>query len=192
MTSLDVQTVDRAFRQLNRPVWIITAAAGSRRGGLVATWVSPASLDPQRPVLLAALAPNHFTTELIQASGAFAAHLLNPDEIGYAWRFGLSSGRNEDKFAGIEPQGAATGSPILGDVGTWLDCWVFKQHSAGDRILFWADVLAGKCESNAHPLGEQDLLGAATPEQKRKMRDNLLADIGFLRPLADVWRSQPG
>lgn len=46
---------------LDREIWVVTAAAGARRGALTATWVSPVSVDPDRPMLLAGLAPNHFT-----------------------------------------------------------------------------------------------------------------------------------
>src|SRR5438132_216552 len=60
----ELDEIDSALRLVDRELWIITASDGPRRGGLVATWVSVASIDRQRPVLLACLAPNRFTTEL--------------------------------------------------------------------------------------------------------------------------------
>lgn len=190
MTVFDPQTVEGVFRLVERPVWIVTAAAGARRGGLVATWVYKASLDEQRPVLLAALAPNHFTTELVLASRALAAHLLAPQQIDYAWRFGLSSGRDRDKFAGLGPTAASTGSPILPGVLAWLDCRVVKHYDAGDRLLFWADVLAGEHHGDEQALTEQQLLSLATAEQKQTLKANLVADIELLRPLGDAWRQR--
>jgi len=192
MTPVDPQAIDEVFQLLDRPVWIITAAAGPRRGGLVATWVSQASLDVGRSVLLAAIAPTHFTAELILESQAFAAHLLTREQIEHAWRFGLGSGRQRDKLSGIEVTTAETGSPILPDVLAWLDCRVIKHYDAGDRLLFWADVLAGRRTDGQPPLREHELLGLASPEQKRRLKDNLLSDIGLLRPLADAWRQRPG
>src|SRR2546429_1095460 len=91
-----------ALRLIDREMWIVTAASGERRGGLVATWVSAASIDRERPVLLAGLAPNHFTTELVQTSRAFAAHLLRPQQTDLAWNFGRDSGRDRNKFAGLQ------------------------------------------------------------------------------------------
>ena len=67
----DLRSIDEALRLVDREIWVVTAAAGERRGGLVATWVSAASIDAKRPVLLAGLAPNHFTTELVQAGNVF-------------------------------------------------------------------------------------------------------------------------
>jgi flavin reductase (DIM6/NTAB) family NADH-FMN oxidoreductase RutF len=190
MSEFNPQPTDDVFQLLDRPVWIVTAAAGPRRGGLVATWVNQASLDPRQPVLLAAIAPNHFTAELIRERQAFAAHLLAPSQVDYAWRFGLGSGRSHDKLAGIEASTAATGSPILPGVLAWLDCRVIKTYDAGDRLFFWADVLAGRRSAGPSPLGERELLSLATAEQKRQLKDNLLSDTSLLRPLADAWRQR--
>src|SRR6478752_7569707 len=102
MTNDKLDEIDAALRLIARDLWIVTAHDGPRRGGLVATWVSAASIDRERPVLLAGLGPNHFTTELVQASRSFAAHLLRPDQTELAWNFARDSGRNRDKLAGIK------------------------------------------------------------------------------------------
>src|SRR6476661_3212908 len=104
--------IDAALRLFDREIWIVAAADGPRRSGLVATWVSTASIDPERPVLLAGLAPNHFTTELVQSSKAFAAHLLRPEQTELSWNFARDSGRGRDKFTDLEVQTHETGSPI--------------------------------------------------------------------------------
>ena len=83
--------VDDIFRLIDREVWIVTSAAGSRRGGLTATHVARASIDPAAHLAIAAIAPNHFTAELIDASGAFALHLITAAQIEHAWRFGIGS-----------------------------------------------------------------------------------------------------
>src|SRR5436190_17739332 len=105
--------IDAALRLIDREVWIITATDGPSRAGLVATCVSSASIDRQRPVLLAGLAPNHFTTELVQTSRAFAAHLLRPQQTELAWNFARDSGRDRNKFADLGVETHDTGSPIL-------------------------------------------------------------------------------
>src|SRR5262245_5765886 len=108
----NLDQIDAALRHLDRELWVVTSASGARRGGLLATWVSIASIDRQRPVLVAGLSANHFTTELVQASSSFAAHLLRPEQIDLAWNFARDSGRSRDKFAGLEVQSNETGSPI--------------------------------------------------------------------------------
>src|SRR3954465_4170009 len=92
MTTENLDKINAALRLIDRDLWIVTAHDGPRRGVLVATWVSVASIDPQRPVLLAGLGPNHFTTELVQASRSFGAHLLRPDQTELAWNFSRACG----------------------------------------------------------------------------------------------------
>src|SRR5690349_2128480 len=90
---------DSLFRQLERELWVVTAHNGTRGGGLVATWVSQASIDPQTPTVATAIAVNHFTRELIDAGRSFGLHLLRPEQIDLVWRFAMSSGRDVDKLS---------------------------------------------------------------------------------------------
>src|SRR6476659_8779395 len=113
--STDFSAIDTAFRLVNREIWILTAAHCQRRSGLCATWVSLASLDPQRPVVVAGLGPHHFTTEMVRPSGLFGLHLLRPDQAELALNFALGSGRDRDKFAGLAVEAGPTTAPLLAD-----------------------------------------------------------------------------
>ena len=181
--------IDAVFRTIDRPVWIVTAADGHRRGGLTATWVYQASLDAEAPVAVAGIAPGHFTAELIAASGFFAAHLLTPEQAPLALRFAISSGRETDKLAGLEHVLGLTGCPILSDCLAWLECKVFHAHSTGDRYFYWADVVAGESVSAALPLTERELFAAAGEDDKRRLKELLATDIAAQRPLRAAWRN---
>jgi flavin reductase (DIM6/NTAB) family NADH-FMN oxidoreductase RutF len=178
------------LRQVNREIWIVTSGSNDVRGGCVATWISQASIDPDRPTIVAGIAPNHFTAQLIDQSGCFAAHLISPDQIDLAWRFGLESGRNKDKFQGLSIQTAETGSPILAESLSWLDCRVFYRLDAGDRIFYWADVVGASKVGHAAPLREHELFARATPDQLSLLKANLEADLAIQRPLLDLWRNR--
>ena len=184
----NLDQIDAALRLLDRELWIVTAASGDRRGGLLATWVSVASIDPQRPVLVAGLAPNHFTTELVQAGNSFAAHLLRPDQFNLAYNFAHDSGRTRDKFVGLEVQFHETSSPLLTDCLAWFDCRVYARHSTGDRLYFWANVVGTlRVPSNELPLREHSFFNALTPHQRQTLAANREADI-----LANRSRLPPG
>lgn len=193
--SNDPQVFESVFRSTNRPVWIITASAAGRRNGLVATWVMPASLEPSQPMVMTAIAPIHFTADLIRESQAFALHLLGPQHIEHCWRFGLDSGRGHpcqpgrDKLSGLDTATAATGSPILADCLAWFDCRVVTCYDGGDRLYFWAEPIASQLVASGEPLRENELIAAASPEQKQRLKSNLAADIETLRPLRDAWRT---
>src|SRR5437764_15260882 len=121
---MDATAASTLFACLDPPLWLVTAAADGRRGGLIATFVSEASIAPDLPRVLVGLARQHHTWELVEASGAFALHLLGEDRLDWVWRFGLQSGRSRDKFEGLEAGAAATGSPVLEGAVGWLDCRV--------------------------------------------------------------------
>ena len=87
------------FSCLDRELWLITARAGERQSGLIATNVSNASLVADLPRITVGLAKHHFTHELIHNSRAFCMHLLNESHIDWVWRFGVHSGRDTDKPA---------------------------------------------------------------------------------------------
>src|ERR1700722_9361684 len=99
--SMDFAAASALFGRIDQALWLVTACAGSHRGGLIATFVSKASLVPELPRVLVGLARQHHTCQLIEASGAFGLHLLDEAHLSWVWRFGLQSGRDCDKLAGL-------------------------------------------------------------------------------------------
>src|SRR5262245_34991414 len=112
---MDPAAVSAVFAQVDPAVWLITARAGERQGGLIATFVSQASIVPEAPRVVVGMARHHHTWELVEASGAFALHLLGEEQLDWVWRFGLQSGRHQDKLAGLAAHSGITGSPLLAD-----------------------------------------------------------------------------
>ena len=121
--------IEQVFGLIDREIWIVTAAAGDKRGGLVATWVSQASIDENTPTVVIGIAANHYTCELIELSSAFALHLLRPDQAEVAWNFASGSGRDRDKLALLAAHTEGTESPVLDECLAWLDCRVFFRFA---------------------------------------------------------------
>ena len=184
--------IDALLRLVDREVWIVTAAAGGRRGALTATWVAQASIDRERPVILAGLAPNHFTTELVEEGQAFVAHLLSESQAGLAWNFAKDSGRQRDKLAGLATAESSAGCPILPDCLAWFDCRVFARYDAGDRLFYWADVVAAEKRGTGSPLREQAFISSLTDDQRRLLAAQREADVQIQRLLTDQWRAKCG
>jgi flavin reductase (DIM6/NTAB) family NADH-FMN oxidoreductase RutF len=186
--------IEEVFRLVDREIWIVTASDGKARGGLCATWVSQSSLDPQKPVVLLGIAPNHFTRELIDRSGRCGLHLLRPDQTEIALRFAIGSGREKDKLAGLATSESLSEPPRLRDALAWLECQILSHYDGGDRIYYWADVVAGSIATTSSgmgpPLREKGLLAAATQDQRRLLKENRQFDIELHRPLHQAWRDQ--
>ncbi|MGC6450281.1 MAG: flavin reductase family protein [Pirellulaceae bacterium] len=176
-----VVQAESIFRSLNREVWVVTSSTAEARGGLLATWVSQASLDPEKPVLLAGLAPNHHTTRLVQESGILAAHLLTQDQQELAWNFARDSGRTRDKLAACELAESDSGIPILQACHSILVGSVFAKVETGDRVYFWADIIEAQCHSNSSPLCEQEFIRWCDDSKKLILKKDKQGDVALQR-----------
>ena len=135
------------------------------------------------------IARQHHTWGLIEGSGRFALHLLYPRQIDLVWRFGLASGHQTDKFAGLTPATTPGGQPLIHEALAWLDCRVEACLNTGDRSIYLAAVTDGASIANALPLGVQALLAAAPP-LRRAALDALYARDGQIDAAAiQAWRA---
>jgi flavin reductase (DIM6/NTAB) family NADH-FMN oxidoreductase RutF len=176
------------FAQTERELWLVTARAGARRGGLIATFVSQASIVPHLPRVVVGLAKQHYTRELVEASGAFALHLLGQDQAEWVWRFGLHSGRDVDKLKDEEMRDGVTGSPILAEPVGWLDCRVEAKLDTGDRTLYLAAVVEGGLGRQRWPLTFQHLVAVAPPDKLVELRKQLERDSAIDAAAILAWR----
>lgn len=182
--------MDNLFQLIDREVWVVTVADGERRGGLVATWVQPSSLDPDDPMVTVSISENHYTRELIDASGAFALHLLAEDQTDLAFNFCRDSGRDRDKLAHLDWQSGAFGSPLLADCVAATECRVVDRYEAAGRVLYFADMATAREIREAPTLKEQALLSSADAQQRTAMQANRKADVEVMRRAIRAWRER--
>jgi flavin reductase (DIM6/NTAB) family NADH-FMN oxidoreductase RutF len=182
-------TAASLFARTDRELWLLTAAAGDRRGGLIATFVSQSSIVPDLPRVVVGLAKQHHTWGLVESSGAFALHLLGEEQIELVWRFGLRSGRDLDKLEGLPATAGTTGSPILSDPLGWLDCRVEARMDSGDRTVYLAEVVRGELTRDAPPLTARRLIELAPPERLRQLKEQMTRDIAIDASAIRAWRA---
>lgn len=185
--------IQALFERIDPPLWLVTAQAGRRHGGLLASFVVRVSIVPGLPRVVIALARHHHTAGLVQAAGAFALHLLAADQFDRAWRFGARSGRDIDKLAGLpHSPSPVTGSPLLENTPGWLDCRVEARFDTGDRDLCLAEVVDGGLASGAELLTAGGMLERADAEQRRVLEAQLRRDAGLDAEAIGVWRRRRG
>lgn len=175
------------FAALNRELWLVTTAAGPRRAGLIATAVSNAALSPETPRVLVGIAKQHHTCGVIEEAGVLALHLLDEGRLDWVWSFGLRSGRDTDKFAGLTPQIAVTGSPLLDGALGWLDCRVEDRFDTGDRTVFLAAVEAARW-TGGRPLTVHRLLEIAPPDRLAELKRQTDNDRAVQKEDVRRWR----
>lgn len=187
---MDIASATTIFSWLDRELWLVTAQADSRRGGLIATFVNQASIVPDLPRVVVGLSRQHHTGELVEHSRAFALHLLGERHLDWVWRFGLESGRDRDKLHGLRVRPGDTGSPILEDALAWLDCRVEDQLDTGDRTLYVAEIVQSGIASAEPLLTMKRLLQLATSHQLAELKRQLQNDGRLDAEAIRQWRSR--
>ena len=187
---MDVAQISRVYAQLDQPLWLVTAAGGSRHGGLIATTVTPASIVSTLPRQLITIDKRHNTHALIEGSGAFAMHLIDETQLDLVWRFGLQSGRDVDKFAGLVFQIGATGSPLLCEALAWFDCRVEARMDSGDRTVYLAAVVDGRLERSDSPLTTRRFFKIAPPDKQKIMSEQYEHDARLDAEAIERWRGE--
>lgn len=192
----ELNTVEQIFKQMDQPIWIVTSACPQRgAGGLTATWVHQASVDREFPTVLIGLAPNHFTCELLRESKRCVLHLLRPDQHEIAWHFAQPSSRDFNKLERFDTQSLkltlstdeTIELPFLSDCHSCLICRSLKCFDAGDRIYFLCQVIQVVESNPGEFLRESSFFGRCTDDQVKKLKADLLHDVGIQRPLLSSW-----
>ena len=187
---MDIIQIRRIYGQLNTPVWLVTAAHGSSRGGMIATTVTQASIVEWMPRQIFTMNKRHNTHALIEASGAFAMHLIDESQLDLVWRFGMQSGRDIDKLSGVPFQEGETGCPLLTQALAWLECRVEARLDSGDRTIYLAEVVAGELRRGDQPLTNQRLFELASADKQQIMREQYDEDARLDALAIQQWREQ--
>ena len=175
--STDPLLASALLRQLTRELWVITASAGTERGGLTATWVHVASIDRRRPQLVLGIDPSHHTAQLIDTSESFVAHLLSARQIELAFRMASESSRDGDKLRGLEWQSSSSGAPRLADCACWFECRVVRRHATLERVYYWGDVCSCSQTEATAVLTDRDFFAALTADQRRVLSERQEQDV---------------
>ncbi len=122
-------------------LFMVSAEFDGKPNGMINNTVFQITDAPVQ--LLLGMDKQHLTTELIQKSQSFAVHFLNPDQLELVKRFGFQSGRELDKFIGLDWRPGETGAPLLATAEGYLECRIRadKTIDAGTHLVFLGEVV---------------------------------------------------
>jgi flavin reductase (DIM6/NTAB) family NADH-FMN oxidoreductase RutF len=193
---LDADTaaaVRAVYHLYDPPLWLVTAAEtaapGSRRGGCIATFVARAAIVGDRPRMVTGIARQHHTWRMIEASDRFAVALLPESALGLVWRFGLATGKDTDKYAGLPDLRTPLGNPRVEGLLAWLDCRVENRMDTGDRTVYLAEVTGGGVLADGNPLTAGRLMDLAPPDKRAELDRLYARDGGIDAAAIDAWRA---
>jgi flavorubredoxin/flavin reductase (DIM6/NTAB) family NADH-FMN oxidoreductase RutF len=142
MKSLDTD-LDKAIGRLSGGLYIITATKGNLSSAMLASWVSQASFEPIG--LTIAVAKDRAIESLMQVGDRFVLNILEEGKYqGLMKHFLKRFKPGADRFAGINTQTAANGSPILTDALAYLECEVSSRMECSDHWIVYSQVELGR------------------------------------------------
>ncbi|HAL18778.1 MAG TPA: flavin reductase [Spirochaetaceae bacterium] len=142
----------KAFYRLTYGVFIVSVRSGDKVNACITNTCIQVASDPVRIALSCINAS--YTTELIKQSGRFIVSVLDKTApFDLIKRFGMQSGRNVDKFKGIEFKTMRDGTPFVDSHSCALfECKAASSVDLGSHTLFIAEVTDAKVLGNEPPL----------------------------------------
>jgi flavin reductase (DIM6/NTAB) family NADH-FMN oxidoreductase RutF/DNA-binding MarR family transcriptional regulator len=134
--ALDSRAFRRCLGQYATGVTIVTTMSGGRLAGVTANSFSSVSLDP--PLVLWSISRRSRSFAAFEAAEFCAINILASSQIHLAQRF---SGREEDKFAGVDWSAGIGGAPVLKGAVAQLECRRQASHDGGDHLILISRVL---------------------------------------------------
>ena len=139
-----------AFRSLSYGVYIISTLDGERATGCVANSVMQITSSPA--TIAVSMNHDNYTNSCIKKSGKFAISILTEQsDSELIGRFGFQSGKEVNKFDGIE---AITKEEIsvIPDACGYIVCKVIDQMETETHTVFLGEVLDADVLKNEEPM----------------------------------------
>lgn len=169
------QIDQQALDKFSYGLYVVTSRDGERLNGLVVNTVVQVALTPT--LVAVTINKNSLTNEFIRKSGVLAIAVLERDTpLDLIGRFGFRSGREFDKFHGLNYKFGITGAPLLSDYTVALiEARVRERVDCVTHDLFVAEVVAARVTKNEEPLTysyyhmvKKGKTGAGAPTYRQK------------------------
>ena len=131
----------KALYKLGYGVYVVTSKKDDRINGQIANTVFQVTSEP--PTVAVSINKSNLTHDFIKESRVFAASVLCQDTpLTFIGRFGFKSGRDSDKFKGVDYKTGETGAPIvLDNAVSYLEARVTKEMDVGTHTIFVGEVV---------------------------------------------------
>lgn len=132
---------NKAFFKFSYGLYVISAQADGKVSGCVANTLQQVTSSPAR--LSITLNKDNYTERLIEKSGYFNGVVLSKDvDMDVIRRFGFQSGKDVQKYEGIESKKDIHGIPYIQQHATaYFTCKVIKSLDLGTHVLFIGEVM---------------------------------------------------
>lgn len=165
------------FEHADPAVYLVSARDGTVRGGMIASWVSQATLASERARALVVISAGNRTQRLVEASGRFALQLLDSGQAEVVARFALPAPAGVDKWDGFAAAQTRSGLPLVAGSCGFAECVVADRFPTGDRIVYLGDVVEERVHEGRTPLREGAALASQPEGTAAALRQSYALDV---------------
>lgn len=146
----------KALFNISYGMYVVGSASGSRLNAQVANTVFQATGEPI--TVAACLNKENLTTEFVKESGFFSVSILDSQTpLPFIGRFGFKSGRDIDKFEGVQYKLGPSGMPLLLEhTLAVIEARVVSTFDVGTHLLFLGEVEFSEVIAQGQPLTYAD------------------------------------
>jgi len=131
----------KALYKISYGLYVVASVKDGKYNGQIANTVFQVA---SKPILIAAsLNKENLTHNYVKHSGVFTVSVLAKDTpMEFIGRFGFKSGKNFDKFKGINYKIGKTGAPVvLDNAVAYIEAKVVNRLDASTHTLFIGEVV---------------------------------------------------
>lgn len=134
----------QTLHKISYGLYLISSKKGDKINGQIANTVFQIAAEP--PTIAVSINRNNLTHEYISASKIFSVSILAKETpLKLIGQFGFKSGREADKFAGVQFKLGALGAPIVLDsVLGYLEVEVIDKIDCGTHTIFIGSMKEGE------------------------------------------------
>ena len=142
----------KALYLISYGLYVIGSRKGDRLNGQTANTVIQVSSQP--PIISVCINKENLTHEFIKDSGVFTVSVLSQDTpLSLIGRFGFKSGRDIDKFDGVNYRVGETQAPIVLDhTLAYMEAKVTQEIDAGTHTIFIGELAGADVMKEGEPM----------------------------------------
>jgi 3-hydroxy-9,10-secoandrosta-1,3,5(10)-triene-9,17-dione monooxygenase reductase component len=138
--AIDTSEFRLAMGHFATGVTVVTSQFEGKPAGFTANAFTSVSLDP--PLVLVCIDLRGLSLKAIESSRYFAVNIMGKDSIETVRCFARNGSEKYDTFCSVRYHIEETGSPILDEAITWVDCRVKASYPGGDHLIVLGEVVA--------------------------------------------------
>ena len=141
-----------ALQKCSYGIYIVCSTKDGKLNGQIVNTVFQVTSEPPR--VSVSINKSNYTHEFITASGVFTVSIMERDTpMTLIGQFGFKSGRDIDKFKGVNHIVGVTGAPVVTDNAlSYIECKVVGSLDVGTHTLFVGEMVEAKVLRDGEPM----------------------------------------